>query len=45
MQKIQGVADLDKDVLTSATVPQCFLSSFKVFQFKGFNAKSTIFVW
>ncbi|KEH38486.1 putative F-box domain, FBD domain, leucine-rich repeat domain, L domain-containing protein [Medicago truncatula] len=35
---LNGVADLDKDVFTSAMVPHCFLSSFKVFQFKGFNA-------
>ncbi|GAU27375.1 hypothetical protein TSUD_55290 [Trifolium subterraneum] len=34
----KGVADLHKDVLASAMVPHCFLSSFKVFQFKGFNA-------
>ncbi|TKY49270.1 F-box/FBD/LRR-repeat protein [Spatholobus suberectus] len=32
-----GVSELNKDVLTSASVPQCFLSSLKVFQFKGFN--------
>jgi hypothetical protein len=36
--EFQGVADLNIDVLTSAMVPHCFLSSFKVFQFKGFNA-------
>ncbi|XP_004488355.1 F-box/FBD/LRR-repeat protein At3g14710-like [Cicer arietinum] len=35
---LNGVSDLNKDVLTSAMVPKCFLSSFKVFQFKGFNA-------
>ncbi|XP_045801104.1 F-box/FBD/LRR-repeat protein At3g14710-like isoform X1 [Trifolium pratense] len=37
---LNGVADLNKDVLTSAsaTLPRCFLSSFKVFEFKGFNA-------
>ncbi|XP_027342659.1 F-box/FBD/LRR-repeat protein At3g14710-like [Abrus precatorius] len=32
-----GVSELNKDVLTSASVPQCFVSSLKVFQFKGFN--------
>jgi len=32
----QGVSELNKDV-TSAKVPQCFLSSLKVFQFKEFN--------
>ncbi|KHN47449.1 F-box/FBD/LRR-repeat protein [Glycine soja] len=32
-----GVFDLNEDMLTSASVPQCFLSSLKVFQFKGFN--------
>ncbi|QCE10969.1 hypothetical protein DEO72_LG10g2202 [Vigna unguiculata] len=31
-----GVSELNKDV-TSASVPQCFLSSLKVFQFKEFN--------
>jgi len=36
--QFQGVADLHKDVFTSAISPQCFLSSFKVFQFKAFNA-------
>ncbi|CAJ2659466.1 unnamed protein product [Trifolium pratense] len=35
---LNGVAELHKDVFTSAMVPQCFLSSFKIFQFKGFNA-------
>ncbi|XP_045801102.1 F-box/FBD/LRR-repeat protein At3g14710-like [Trifolium pratense] len=35
---LNGVANLQKDVLASAMVPHCFLSSFKVFQFKGFNA-------
>lgn len=35
---LNGVADLHKDVFTSVMVPHCFLSSFKVFQFKGFNA-------
>ncbi|ESW21369.1 hypothetical protein PHAVU_005G064900 [Phaseolus vulgaris] len=32
-----GVSELNKDV-TSAPLPQCFLSSLKVFQFKEFNA-------
>ncbi|KAG5114083.1 hypothetical protein JHK82_037352 [Glycine max] len=32
-----GVSELNKDVLASAPVPQCFLSSLKVFQFKEFN--------
>ncbi|XP_027343949.1 F-box/FBD/LRR-repeat protein At3g14710-like [Abrus precatorius] len=32
-----GVSELNKDSLTSASVPQCFVSSLKVFQFKGFN--------
>lgn len=35
----QGVFDFNKDVLTSASVPQCFSSSLKVFQFKGFNVR------
>ncbi|XP_058773562.1 F-box/FBD/LRR-repeat protein At3g14710-like [Vicia villosa] len=35
---LNGLADSDKDVFTSAMVPQCFLSSFQVFQFNGFNA-------
>lgn len=34
---LQGVSELNKDVFTSASVPQCFLSSLKVFQFKRFN--------
>ncbi|XP_020207707.1 F-box/FBD/LRR-repeat protein At3g14710 isoform X2 [Cajanus cajan] len=32
-----GVSELNKDVLASASVPQCFLTSFKVFQFKEFS--------
>ncbi|KHN42592.1 F-box/FBD/LRR-repeat protein [Glycine soja] len=32
-----GVSELNKDVLTSASVPQCFQSSLRVFQFKEFN--------
>ncbi|RDY02451.1 F-box/FBD/LRR-repeat protein, partial [Mucuna pruriens] len=32
-----GVSELNKDVLTGASVPQCFLSSLKVFVFKGFS--------
>ncbi|KAK7401727.1 hypothetical protein VNO78_13431 [Psophocarpus tetragonolobus] len=32
-----GLSELNKDVLTCASVPQCFVSSLKVFQFKGFN--------
>ncbi|XP_014500781.1 F-box/FBD/LRR-repeat protein At3g14710-like [Vigna radiata var. radiata] len=32
-----GVFDFNKDALVSTSVPQCFLSSLKVFQFKGFN--------
>ncbi|XP_057458808.1 F-box/FBD/LRR-repeat protein At3g14710-like [Lotus japonicus] len=36
---LNGVCDLNKDVLTAASVPHCFLSSFKVFQFNGFNVK------
>ena len=36
----QGVSESNKDhVLTSASVPQCFLSSLKVFQFKEFNVR------
>ncbi|CAI8593342.1 unnamed protein product [Vicia faba] len=35
---LNGVADLHKDVFTSAVVPHCFLSSLNVFRFKGFNA-------
>ncbi|KAJ1384853.1 Leucine-rich repeat domain superfamily [Sesbania bispinosa] len=34
---LNGVSDLNKDILTSASVPHCFQSSLKVFQFKGFN--------
>ncbi|XP_061369982.1 F-box/FBD/LRR-repeat protein At3g14710-like isoform X1 [Gastrolobium bilobum] len=34
---LNGVCDLNKDILTSASVPHCFMSSLKVFQFKGFN--------
>ncbi|KAH1148668.1 hypothetical protein GYH30_043345 [Glycine max] len=35
-----GVSESNKDhVLTSASVPQCFLSSLKVFQFKEFNVR------
>ncbi|CAJ1957792.1 unnamed protein product [Sphenostylis stenocarpa] len=34
-----GVSELNKDVLTSASVPQCFLFSLKVFQFKEFNVR------
>ncbi|CAJ1957790.1 unnamed protein product [Sphenostylis stenocarpa] len=34
-----GVFDLNKEALTSTSVPQCFLSSLKVFQFKGFNVR------
>ncbi|KAK7401728.1 hypothetical protein VNO78_13432 [Psophocarpus tetragonolobus] len=32
-----GVSEFNKDVLTSASMPQCFLNSLKVFQFKEFN--------
>ncbi|XP_068498056.1 F-box/FBD/LRR-repeat protein At3g14710-like [Phaseolus vulgaris] len=32
-----GVFDFNKDALTSTSVPRCFLSSLKFFQFKGFN--------
>ncbi|XP_012567594.1 F-box/FBD/LRR-repeat protein At1g80470-like isoform X2 [Cicer arietinum] len=35
---LNGVSNLNKVDLTSVMVPHCFLSSFKVFQFKGFNA-------
>ncbi|CAL5187266.1 unnamed protein product [Lathyrus oleraceus] len=35
---LNGVADLDKDVFTSAVVPHCFLSCLNVIRFKGFNA-------
>nr|XP_027190574.1 putative FBD-associated F-box protein At5g56400 isoform X2 [Cicer arietinum] len=35
---LNGVSDLNKDVLSFAIVPHCILSSLKVFQFKGFNA-------
>lgn len=38
IHKFQGVADLDKDVFTSAVVPHCFLSCLNVIRFKGFNA-------
>ncbi|XP_057451061.1 F-box/FBD/LRR-repeat protein At3g14710-like isoform X2 [Lotus japonicus] len=36
---LNGVCDLNKDVLAAASVPLCFLSSFRVFQFNGFNVK------
>ncbi|RDX62867.1 F-box/FBD/LRR-repeat protein, partial [Mucuna pruriens] len=32
-----GVSELNKDALTCASVPQCFLSSLKDFELKGFN--------
>ncbi|KAL2331257.1 hypothetical protein Fmac_018838 [Flemingia macrophylla] len=34
---LNGISELYKDVLTSASVPQCFLTSFKDFQFKEFT--------
>ncbi|KAI9083505.1 hypothetical protein K1719_034447 [Acacia pycnantha] len=34
---LQGVSKFDKDLLTSASVPRCFQSCLKVFQFGGFN--------
>ncbi|KAK7244064.1 hypothetical protein RIF29_38882 [Crotalaria pallida] len=34
---LNGVSDLNNDVLAFTSVPQCFLHSLKVFQFKGFN--------
>ncbi|XP_057451041.1 F-box/FBD/LRR-repeat protein At3g14710-like [Lotus japonicus] len=36
---LNGVSDLNEDVLKAPAVPVCFLSSFKVFQFNGFNVK------
>lgn len=35
----QGVFDFNKDASTSTSVPQCFVSSLKAFQFKGFNVR------
>ncbi|XP_028787047.1 F-box/FBD/LRR-repeat protein At3g14710-like [Neltuma alba] len=34
---LHGVSKFDKDLLTSASVPHCFQSCLKVFQFGGFN--------
>ncbi|KAK7324474.1 hypothetical protein VNO77_28042 [Canavalia gladiata] len=33
-----GVSELNKEVLTCASVPQCFVCSLKILEFKGFNA-------